>query len=561
MPNWCRADVVLRSDERPLAHRPSRLVWDASQRRLLSVDSANQLLTVHQEHVATSDWDRTAWQIPGEPVDICEESNGSSRFWVADSTGPQVRCIDLGKSPPRIVRSLPLAGTPSRVVSNGKVLAIAQRWQHRVSFVSIQNEDRAALVDVPLEFAPGEMLLTPDGTTLIVADAFQGKFAVIDAATLKVVSEREITVHNIGGLAWSDDAELLVTCQKLHPYPTTASNIASGLVIENLLLTLQFDTEQHTLTVRHEKELGTPSQGAADPVGIAANANGELFIAAAGVDHLLQLTAQHEVYGRLEIGRHPTQVIADRKHHRCFVLESFTPAIRVVDTRSGVTQTQLEFGPAAEKSPAQRGEELFLDARSSQFQWMSCQSCHSRAHTNGRLADTFGDGTEGAPKQVPSLLGTRDNNPWAWNGSMQTLHGQVTKSFHSTMHSPDTSARDVMDVVAYLHSLAPAPPLQVDDEKLISQGQRIFNDRGCQRCHIPPLTFTSDLTYDVGLADEHGLKKYNPPSLRGVGQRFGFFHDLRAPTLESVFEEYGHQLDDSLTPRQLRALVAYLQSL
>ncbi|MCA9032664.1 MAG: hypothetical protein KDA66_17735, partial [Planctomycetaceae bacterium] len=407
VPNWCRADVVLRLDERLLAHRPNRMVWDASQRRLLSVDSANQLLTVHQEPTATSNWDRTAWQIPGEPVDICEESNGSSRFWVADSTGKQVRCIDLGKSSPRIVRSLPLAGTPSRVVSNGEVLAIAQQWQRRVSLISIQKGDSASLVEVPLKFSPGEMLLTLDGTTLIVADAFQGKFAVIDVGALMVVSTPEVTIHNIGGLAWGNDTELLVTCQKLHPYSTTASNIAGGLVVENLLLTLQFDSEQGTLEVRHEKELGVPSQGAADPVGIAVNANGELFIAAAGVDHLLQLTAQHEVYGRLEIGRHPTQVIADREHHRCFVLESFTPAIRVVDTRSGVTQTQLDFGPAAEKSPAQRGEELFLDARSSQFQWMSCQSCHSRAHTNGRLADTFGDGTEGAPKQVPSLLGTR----------------------------------------------------------------------------------------------------------------------------------------------------------
>ncbi|MEZ5939799.1 MAG: cytochrome c peroxidase [Planctomycetaceae bacterium] len=558
---WCRADVVLQFDQRPLVHRPLRIEWDAIQRRILSVDPVNQLLTVHHENNSSSNWSRTAWQFPGEPVDVCLESNGSSRFWLADAAGKKVNCVDLSVTPPKLVQSMPVTGTPSRVLSNGNVLAIAQQWQHGVSLASLQDEDRDSPADVPLDFAPGEMLFTRDGTHLIAADAFQGKFAVIHVGTRKVLTTLPVTIHNIGGLAWGDDSELQATCQKLHPYPTTVSNIASGLVIENLLLTLQFDSEQGTLKVRHEKELGTPSQGAADPAGIAVNANGELFIAAAGVDHLLQLTAQHEVYGRLDIGRHPAQVIADEEHNRCFVLESFTPGIRVVDMQNGATLTQLAFGTTTEKSPAQRGEELFLDARTSQFQWMSCQSCHSRAHTNGRLADTFGDGTEGAPKQVPSLLGTRDNNPWAWNGSMQTLHGQVTKSFHSTMHSPDTSARDVMDVVAYLHSLDPAPPLQVNNEEFVSSGQSVFNDRGCQRCHIPPLTFTSDLTYDVGLADENGLKKYNPPSLRGVGQRFGFFHDLRAPTLESVFEEYGHQLDDSLTPQELRALVAYLQSL
>jgi cytochrome c peroxidase len=66
---------------------------------------------------------------------------------------------------------------------------------------------------------------------------------------------------------------------------------------------------------------------------------------------------------------------------------------------------------------------------------------------------------------------------------------------------------------------------------------------------------------DVGLRDEAGQKLFNPPSLRGVSQRQQFFHDGRAATLEEVFSDFGHQVDESLTEDELRDLVRFLRSL
>ncbi len=81
------------------------------------------------------------------------------------------------------------------------------------------------------------------------------------------------------------------------------------------------------------------------------------------------------------------------------------------------------------------------------------------------------------------------------------------------------------------------------------------------RCHVPPLTYTSPEAYDVGLADEQGQKKFNPPSLRGVSQGESFFHDGRAKTLSDVFTEFGHGLDANLSDQDLADLLRFLRSI
>ena len=65
----------------------------------------------------------------------------------------------------------------------------------------------------------------------------------------------------------------------------------------------------------------------------------------------------------------------------------------------------------------------------------------------------------------------------------------------------------------------------------------------------------------MGLEDEKGLKKFNPPSLRGVSQGYSFFHDGRAKTLEAVFTEHAHQRNRPLEKGELADLLRFLRSL
>ena len=98
------------------------------------------------------------------------------------------------------------------------------------------------------------------------------------------------------------------------------------------------------------------------------------------------------------------------------------------------------------------------------------------------------------------------------------------------------------------------------DEAVISRGGDVFDRQGCAECHTPP-TYTSPGSYDVGLTDEAGRSKFNPPSLRGVGQRNSYFHDGRAGSLEEVFSKCRHRIEEDLSEGEVRDLLAFLRSL
>jgi len=191
---------------------------------------------------------------------------------------------------------------------------------------------------------------------------------------------------------------------------------------------------------------------------------------------------------------------------------------------------------------------------------MSCHSCHTDGHTNGLLNDNLGDGSYGAPKRVLSLLGTVNTGPWAWNGQVSSLENQVRHSITTTMRGPEPTHRDVTDLSAYVRSLSwPAPP-RISADQDVRHGERLFIALKCDRCHAPPL-YTSPASYDVGLVDEVGERKFNPPSLRGVGQRPRLFHDNRARSLTEVLTRFRHQVGRTLSEEEVAELVRFLQSL
>jgi cytochrome c peroxidase len=195
---------------------------------------------------------------------------------------------------------------------------------------------------------------------------------------------------------------------------------------------------------------------------------------------------------------------------------------------------------------------------------MSCNSCHSDGHSPDQLSDTLGDSSFGAPKRIPALGGVAQTGPWGWNGSMHDLGEQVQKSVQTTMHAKAISPEQVRDLTEYLKTLNPPPPARpptdARQQMAVDKGREIFKRQGCDRCHVPQ-TYTSPKTYDVGLKDEMGNHRFNPPSLRGVGQRAALFHDGRASSLNEVFQIHRHPGNKELPTDEVSDLVAYLRTL
>jgi DNA-binding beta-propeller fold protein YncE len=465
------------------------------------------------------------------------------------------------------------------VQPDGRRATVASLWSRRLEVVDLTPLSTPApsvtlrvLHVIRLPFAPRQQCVLPGRSHVVVADAFGGHLAVVDAAAGRLVAVHELNGHNLRGLALSPDGkQLLVSHQVLDQRAaTTRENIERGILMANVLRLIPLD---RVLAPRANLDeagrllrLGAPGAGAADPTGVAFLGTDQIAVALAGVNEVALVGVDGKTARRVAVGRRPTALLVGAHGQPVVVLNTLDDSLSLIDPRRGTVTRTLALGPRPELASRDRGERLFYDARLSRDGWLSCHSCHTDGHTNGLLADTLGDNTFGTPKRTLTLLNTALTDPWGWNGGVQYLHDQVRKSLAESMHAPPVSPDRVDDLVAFLHTLPPPPPpepVTADeaDRAGVERGRAVFRQRGCVRCHIPPLTYSSHGTYNVGFADERGLRKFNPPSLRGVGQGYRFLHDNRAATLEQVFTRFRHKVGPDLPPDELADLLRFLRSL
>ena len=463
------------------------------------------------------------------------------------------------------------------VDGDGSQCFVASLWSRRLTVVEISRDGESGTAlklnvanSIALPFAPRKQLFVRDGKTLIVADSFGGRLGIVDVKSCKLQSVRTLPAHNIRGLSESSDRRMLVVSHQIlnRLARTTADDIHWGVLMTNNLRLLSLDVllapETNVLKGSHLAHLGDVGGAGGDPADVTVLKNGQVVVALAGVGEIAIGQENKIGFQRLAVGSRPTDVLVDASGQIAYVANTFSDSVSVVNLKNGSVQTEIPLGPRPKLSDSDRGELLFYDARLSHDSWMSCHSCHTDGHSNGMLNDNLGDGSFGAPKRVLSLLGVGDTGPWAWNGGMKDLPSQIRKSVQTTMRGKELAAEQVKNLTAYLRSLSPPPSINsstnADNQTAIKRGNQVYRQQGCASCHAPP-NYTSSKTFDIGIADEVGQSKFNPPSLRGVRHRDAFFHDNRARRLDHVFTRHDHQLRDELSKQQLSDLLAFLRSL
>ena len=512
----------------------------------------------------------------GKGLSSIRMTGDGRRLLAADEYGHQLILCDVQPDEVSVRQRLEVSQYPVDVViaQSGRQAFVSSLWSRRVSSIELpdsSNEKMCVTQVLDLPFAPRCLLLTKNDTRLIAGDAFGGMLAVIDAQQMKLLHIRSFPSHNIRGLATSPDGRmLLVAHQMLNELAHTTNNdVHWGLLMSNDLRWLQLDSilspDADLYTGAHMHPLGSAGNATGDPSGLAVSPNGTVVVTLGGIDELAVGGENDFSLQRISVGRRPTGVTVSRDGQRAFIANTFADSIAFVDLKGRKTTREVSLGPQPELSLVDRGELLFYDARLSHDGWMSCHSCHTDGHSNGLLNDNFSDDSFGSAKRVLALGGLNDTAPFAWNAKVATLEEQIRNSITNTMQGelPPTE-RQVTSLVAYIKSLNVPPSLPAvrgtQDKDATLRGQELFGALKCDRCHTPP-TYTSPRTYDVGLHDKQGNKAFNPPSLRGVSQRGPYFHDNRAPTLELIFRDNGHQLDRNLTELELSDLLSFLDSL
>jgi len=492
------------------------------------------------------------------------------------------------------------------VSADGHSIAVTSLWSRMLTLLLLDDAGRLHETHrIPLPFAP-RRVLHPDADHLIVADNFGGELCVVNSDSGQIIRRQSLHGHNIRGLAINPQTHaLLVTCQTLDSRTfTTYERIFWGVLMQNGLHSLplqsllrpvpaatppvtqpatppatnssygsldaydepEYDGSSYSSPQRYP--LGTPSVGSGDPGAMLVTADDTTLLLISGTNQVAFRAASHLPFERLPTGRRPESLCLNSDQSRAFIANRFDDSLTVLDLTAAAPAVvaTIPLGTLRQPTPEESGEHLFYDASLSLDGWFSCHSCHTDGHTNGLLADTFGDEDRGAPKKVLSLLGTGYTAPWAWNGSKTHLEDQIKTSLIISMQSQlPTDQLPIEPLSAFLRSTTPPPSLQfardtVPDPARLSHARSLFQTANCQSCHSGS-SLTSASIVDVGIHDEEGVTEFNPPSLRGVSQRGPWFHDGRATQLREVLESGHHGSDTPLSEDQINLLLELLDSL
>jgi len=562
--------ITASASDAPLTQfrRPAALVLDAADRYLYIANQRSGSLSVVDvqsrevvaEHAIGKKLVDLAWG-PEQQLLVLDETAGE--LIQLSVAGPQVEVkqrLAVGPYPVGMA-----------VSQDHSQLFVSLLWPRKLlTLTAAENQWKIARTqDTP--FAPRKLLLIDDDSKLIVADSFSGRFHMLNSSSGAVIHEYSLPAHNIRGLGVSANGKMmLVAHQMLNDLAHSVHNdVHWGLLMSNDLRWLPLKGliagADDLYRGAHMHPLGDAGRAAADPAGLAVGSSGVVVVTLAGVNQVAVGLEDDFTLERIPVGRRPVNVVIASDNQFAYTVNEQGDSLSIVDLAERKSAAEISLGPSPKLTAVERGERLFFDGRLSLDGWMSCHSCHTDGHTNSQMSDNFSDGSFGAPKRVLSLLGKSGTEPFAWNAGSASYAEQVRKSISQTMQgSPDPPEAQIADLTAYLKTLQTPPGIDrvrgTEDKAAIERGGEIFAAQSCRDCHSPP-NYTTPELYDVGLADKLGNKQFNPPSLRGVGQRGPYFHDNRAPTLRAVFVKHKHQLDAPLEEEQLAELLAFLRSL
>jgi len=246
------------------------------------------------------------------------------------------------------------------------------------------------------------------------------------------------------------------------------------------------------------------------------------------------------------------------------------------------------------------GERLFGDPRLSHDNSRSCSSCHDLG-TNGATTKDHDVGLDGSslPLNTLTIFNVALSSRFGWEGKFRTLESDTKASLENpqimgasisklaeklaadpsmrrdftAVYGSGPDATNIVDAIASFERTLMTPGSRFDrwlegDAAALSTdeltGYRLFKFLGCVSCH-------QGVNIGGNLFERHGI--FHPlaspqpeilrvPSLRNVATTPPYFHDGSAQTLDDAVRKMGlAQLNSTLTDQQVKAIVAYLQTL
>ncbi len=533
----------------------------------------------------------------GERPDAVAISADGRRGVVAHWYGYDLAVLEIRDDKLRVVGRLDVGPEPRGVVLSR---------DGKTAFVTIGVADEVVRVDVDKLAVTGRLAvgkeprgiaLSPDESLLVVGNARSQNVSVIDAAGFTIRKTVPIEGDNLRQVAVAPDGRFaFLANMKDRGFATTKNNIDLGWVLGQRLTRIDLKEAEPYATI----SLDPQGAAASDAHGVAVSSDGKLLAVSLGGTHEVmifrtdlrrlpwrinssrdlipgELLTGDGRFRRVPLGGRPTELTFGPDGKTLYVANFLADAVQVVDAESGRLVETIPLGAPQTLSMARQGEILFHDATRSFNQWYSCNTCHSEGHTNGLHYDTLNDGWqdlrsvhERSRKKAPTLRGVAKTGPWTWHGWQTDLAQACIESFTKSMQGPMPTDDEARAVVAYMETLEyprnPYRPADGSKTPEVERGEAVFKSAkaACNTCHGGP-ELTDGKIHSVGL-DERGdvYEGYNPPSLRGVYDKYPYLHDARSPTLRDALSgPHSSEITagGALTEQELSDLIAYLKTL
>ena len=278
---------------------------------------------------------------------------------VTDSARSRLSLVRISRKNAQIVSELSVPTHPItvQVAPDGRSCSVASKWARKLTLVTLDKVP-AITATIDLSFSPGEQLHIPEESRLLVADAFNGRLAVVNTRTHDVEAVHNFGAHNIRGLAISDDGQkLIVAHQILNDLALPRrSDIIWGVMINNMIRTAKLDNvlagKSGAIYSGRTFPVGYAGQGAGDPDTMFVDQSGRVITALAGVDEVSIGEPDSTATLRIGVGRRPIDLLP-LAEGRFVVVNELSDSLTLIDTSQnaqGEADNQSNTGDRAKSA-------------------------------------------------------------------------------------------------------------------------------------------------------------------------------------------------------------------
>ena len=477
------------------------------------------------------------------------------------------------------IAQYPVGSMPYGVVTNGVHAFVTEFGLGTVSVIDFMTGE--LLTRIPVDAFPTGLALSRDSKRLLVTHFFTGRVTVIDQETSAVLGTistgtdtnlSQFVILGVGGsLAYVPQTRFNVG-NTARLFDTTVFPVVNLLDIDNL-----------KLLSRNRITLDTADEPVNMPFSVALSPDEKtLYVANAGSDDVSVIDLDtNRGLAHIPVGSNPRGIAVSPDGSRVYVNNVLDGNLSVIDTATLTVTNLVTVTNIPLSATLLEGKKIFNSAASPSLttdHWISCATCHFDGMMDGRTWVGFPDG----PRNTPALFGVGQTLPMHWSGDLDELQdvevtirdiqfgtGLISGSPHDTIGKPHAGVSHELDALAaYLGTIEVLDSPFRANLTEINIGKSVFEDLGCQSCHIPPL-YTDHKLHDVGTGDptlernSHNRgTSFDTPALIGLWLTAPYFHDGSAATLEQVLQtETVHNVLGNIQAKELTALIAFMRGL